>query len=288
MKKILITGKNSYIGTHLKNRLSQEKNSYYVEELDLHDSKWKTVDFSDYDTIFHVAGLAHSTPKDSEKSLYYKINTDLAYEVGFKAAKEGVHQFIFMSSVIVYGSESFKNSEKIIRKDTPLKPDNFYGDSKKQAEIKLKQLESDQFKLCIIRSPMIYGEGSKGNYPILSKFAKKTPIFPDFENKRSMLYIGNLVEFLKNVIDLELAGLFFPQNEEYVETRKLVEKIASINNHKIIFTRIFNPVIKRLKTNILVEKVFGSLIIDKELSVYNFEYNVFDFEDSIQRTEKRG
>lgn len=286
MKKVLITGKNSYIGTHLKQKLDSQKGMYIIDELDLHNPSWRQFNFSKYDVVFHVAGLAHSTPRKSEEKHYYEINTDLAYEVGLKASNEGVRQFIFMSSVIVYGKDSF-SSERIIKKQTPVVPDNFYGDSKRQAEIRLKELENENFKLCIIRAPMIYGEGSKGNYKKISKLSKLTPIFPNFKNQRSMLYIGNLTEFLKEIIDLELNGLFFPQNSAYVETRNLVKTIALINNHNIFFTKLFNPIIRKCKKNIFINKIFGDLVIDQELSTYSFKYNVYNFEDSIKQTEMK-
>ena len=137
MKKILVTGKGSYIGTNFVQELSQYPDKYQVDELDMMDGSWKEYDFSNYDVIYHVAGLAHSTPDESQRELYYRVNTDLTYEVAVKAKKAGVKQFIFMSSIIVYGSGKI-GENRMIKRDTPLTPDNFYGDSKKQAEIKIK------------------------------------------------------------------------------------------------------------------------------------------------------
>ena len=139
MRKILITGKGSYIGTHFKQYMEQWPDKYQVEELDMMDPSWKGYDFSGYDVIYHVAGLAHSTPDESQRNLYYQVNTDLAYETAKKAKDAGVKQFIFMSSIIVYGSGKV-GEDRVITNDTPLTPDNFYGDSKKQAEIKLQTL----------------------------------------------------------------------------------------------------------------------------------------------------
>lgn len=205
MKRILITGKDSYIGTHFKKYLEQYPNNYYVEELDVRDDNWKKFDFSQFDVVYHVAGLAHSCPDESQRELYYKVNTDLTYEIALKAKENCIKQFIFMSSIIVYGSGKI-GEDRVITKDTSLTPDNFYGDSKKQAELKIISLEDVNFKIVILRPPMIYGPGSKGNYPLLAKFAKKTPIFPTLENKRSMLFLGNLMEFIKIMIDNEEYG----------------------------------------------------------------------------------
>lgn len=284
MKKILVTGKGSYIGTNFVQELSKSPDKYQVRELDMLDSSWGEHDFSEYDVVYHVAGLAHSTPDESQKSLYYQVNTDLTYEVAVKAKEAGVKQFIFMSSIIVYGSGKI-GEDRIIQYDTPLTPDNFYGDSKKQAEIKIRPLEDERFKIVILRPPMIYGPNSKGNYPLLEKFAKKTPVFPTLKNQRSMLFIGNLVNFVKLMIDNEESGVFLPQNEEYVSSYQLVKEIAGLNHHKIVFTGIFNPLIKLFRKQVYVNKVFGNLTIDMELSRYKEEYCEYSFEESVKITE---
>jgi len=284
MKKILVTGKGSYIGTNFVQELSQYPDKYQVDELDMMDGSWKEYDFSNYDVIYHVAGLAHSTPDESQCELYYRVNTDLTYEVAVKAKKAGVKQFIFMSSIIVYGSGKI-GENRMIKRDTPLTPDNFYGDSKKQAEIKIKPLENEQFKIVILRPPMIYGPNSKGNYPLLAKFAKKTPIFPTLKNQRSMLFVGNLVNFVKMMINNEEHGIFLPQNNEYVSSYQLVKEIAGLNHHKIVFTGIFNPLIKIFRKRVYVNKVFGNLTIDMELSRYKEEYCEYSFEESVKITE---
>lgn len=285
MKRVLITGKGSYIGIHFKEYLEKEPEKYYVEELDMIDGTWKDFDFSEFDVVYHVAGLAHSTPDESQREIYYKVNTNLTYEVAKKAKEAGVKQFIFMSSIIVYGSGKI-GEDRIITKDTPLTPDNFYGDSKKQAEIKIRPLEDDNFKIVILRPPMIYGPNSKGNYPLLAKFAKKTPIFPTIKNKRSMLFLGNLLEFVKLMIDNEETGIFLPQNKEYVSSYDLVKKISKIHNHKIIFIGLFNPIIKLFNKQTYINKVFGNLTIDKNLSIYKQNYNKYSFNESIEETER--
>ena len=285
MIRILITGKGSYIGTHFMNYLKENfPDQYEVDELDMMGDSWRNYDFSKYDVVYHVAGLAHSTPDESQKDLYYQVNTDLCYETALKAKQDGVKQFIFMSSIIVYGSGEI-GKPRVITKDTPLTPDNFYGDSKKQAEIKINPLNDDSFKVCIIRPPMIYGRGSKGNYPLLAKFAKKTPVFPTLNNKRSMLYVGNLVEFIRLMIDNKESGVFLPQNEEYVSSRELVRLVSSISGHKVMFTGVFNPILKLMSKNTYVNKVFGNLTINKSLSQYKQKYCRYSFEESIRLTE---
>ena len=285
MKRILITGKDSYIGTNFKKYLEQYPDDYYVEELDVRDENWKEFDFSQFDVVYHVAGIAHSTPDESQRELYYKVNTDLTYDIALKAKKDQVKQFIFMSSIIVYGSGVI-GEDRIITKDTPLTPDNFYGDSKKQAEMKIGPLEDGNFKIVIVRPPMIYGPGSKGNYPLLAKFAKKTPIFPTLENKRSMLFLGNLMEFIKLMIDNKESGVYLPQNEDYISSKELVKEIAKIYQHKILFIGLFNPIIKLFYKQTYINKIFGNLTIDKESSKYQQNYCIYSFYDSIELAEK--
>lgn len=285
MKRVLITGKNSYIGNALEKWLEKEPENYQVESIDMKDGLWKERDFSSYDVVFHVAGIAHVSTDPKMEELYYKVNRDLTIETAEKAKAEGVKQFIFMSSIIVYGDSS--SSKRVIDRQTIPTPSNFYGNSKLQAEEGIKNLESNEFKIVILRPPMIYGKGSKGNYPRLAKMAKKTPIFPDIDNERSMLHIDNLCEFLKIMIDFEESGLYFPQNQEYVKTSELVHTIAQVHGKKIILTRVFNPLIKLLFKIEVIHKVFGNLVYDQVMSKYEKkDYRIRTLKESIELTEK--
>lgn len=242
MKRILITGANSYIGTSFEKYLSQWTDRYTVDTVDMIGDSWKKKDFSNYDVIYHVAGIAHSdigNATEEVKALYYKVNTDLTIETAAKAKAEGVKQFIFMSSAIVYGDSAPIGKTKIITKDTIPTPGNFYGDSKLKAEKGILPLGDSNFKVVVLRPPMIYGKGSKGNYPLLAKYACKFPVFPDVENCRSMLYIENLLEFVRLIIENNESGIFFPQNEEYVKTSVLVKEIAKVHGKRVFLTRIF-------------------------------------------------
>lgn len=289
MKKILITGANSYIGTSFEKYMAQWPDQYQVDTVDMIDGSWRDMSFSGYDTVYHVAGLAHSdTGKVSEerKAFYYKINTDLTIETAKKAKADGVKQFIFMSSAIVYGDSAPIGKNKIITKDTPLAPANFYGDSKVQAEKGIEPLNDEHFKVVILRPPMIYGPGSKGNYPILSKLAKKLPVFPYVQNQRSMLYIGNLVEFVRLMVENEEQGVFWPQNEEYSNTSELVKMIAEVHGKKIVLVKGFTWAMKLLSHFTgLVDKAFGSLGYDMQLSEYKTDYRVASLEETISLTE---
>ena len=288
MKKILITGADSYIGTSFESYIKQF-DGYQVDTLDMINPEWREKSFKEYDVIFHVAGIAHSdTGKVSEerKQFYYKINTDLTVETAKKAKIDGVGQFIFMSSAIVYGDSAPIGKSKVITKDTPTSPANFYGDSKVQAENGLKKLEDDSFKVVILRPPMIYGKGSKGNYPLLSKFAQKLPFFPYVKNERSMLYIGNLVEFIRLMIENEERGIFFPQNSEYSSTSEMVKAIGATHDKKVRLVKGFTWILKLIShVTGLVNKAFGNLSYDMELSKYKTDYRKFTLEESIKQTE---
>ncbi len=294
MKRILITGENSYVGTAVKEWLQKHADNYLVETIDMIGDSWKKANFSEYDVVYHVAGLAHADVgkvSDETKAFYYKINTELAVETAKKAKVEGVKQFIFMSSMIIYGNGGSFKKPKIITKDTRPNPANFYGDSKLQADLRIQELSDSDFKVVILRPPMIYGKGSKGNYPMLSKMAKKIPVFPKIKNQRSMLYIENLCEFVHLMIENEESGVFFPQNQEYSETSQLVKMIAENTGHHIILTSILNPFVMLMsyipgKIGGLTNKAFGNLVYEKELSLYERgKYQIISLEKSIERTE---
>ena len=293
MKKVLITGAGSYIGTAFDQWIKENCGGIVTDTQDMRGDGWKGRDFSGYDAVFHVAGIAHADVgrvTEEQKKLYYQVNTDLAVSCARKAKSEGVKQFIFMSSIIVYGESAGIGKKKVITGETPLSPANFYGDSKVRAENGLRKLEDASFKVVILRPPMIYGKGAKGNYPVLARMAVRLPIFPDIPNTRSMLYVGNLCKFIALMIEYEETGIFFPQNAEYVRTSDLVARIAAVHGRKIRLTRIFNPLIRLLgcmggKPGSMVSKAFGNLIYDRELSAYREEYRVYDLEESVRRTE---
>lgn len=291
MKRILITGANSYVGTSVENYLKKWPDKYYVETIDMIDGSWRDRDFSGFDVVYHVAGIAHSDngkiSKEKER-LYYSVNTDLTVETAKKAKADGVKQFIFMSSAIVYGNSAPIGKKKLITKDTSVSPANCYGDSKVQAEIGLNKLGDSNFKVCILRPPMIYGKGSKGNFPVLEKFAMKLKFFPYVKNERSMLYIGNLAEFVRLIIENEEAGVFWPQNAEYSNTSELVKTIAAAHGREVVLIHGFTWLLKLMSHFTgLVNKAFGNLSYDKSMSIYKEDYVRYSLTKSIDLTESR-
>ena len=128
---------------------------------------------------------------------------------------------------------------------------------------------------------MIYGKGSKGNYPLLSKIALKTPIFPYVKNERSMLYIENLCEFVRLMIENDEQGIFWPQNKEYSNTSELVKMIAETHKRKVFLLRGFSWILKLISPfSNIVNKAFGNLVYHRELSEYKEEYVKYIWEES--------
>ncbi|GIN58828.1 UDP-glucose 4-epimerase [Lederbergia ruris] len=286
MKKILITGKNSYVGNSFEKWVANQSDKYSIEKMSMRDDSWRNKDFSSFDVILHVAGIAHVSTDPKMEEQYYKVNRDLTIEIAKKAKAEGVKQFIFLSSIIVYGDST--KDKQIIDRNTIPKPSNFYGNSKLQAEEGIKEFGDNKFNIVIIRPPMIYGKDSKGNYPKLAKAARKLPIFPNVDNQRSMLHIDNLSEFIKLMIENEESGLFFPQNREYVKTSEMVKEIAMIHGKSIRLVTIFNPFLRVLiNKSSMINKVFGNLIYEQKISKYKDNYRVRNFRSSIEQTESR-
>lgn len=289
MKKVLITGKTSFIGNATAEYLTSFSGVYKVDCLSLRDGTWREKSFSGYDCVLHVAGIAHSDVggiSEERKAEYYRVNTDLTIEVARKAKEDGVGQFIFMSSAIVYGESAPIGKEKRITRDTEPVPANFYGDTKLQAEKGIQLLPSECFAVAIVRPPMIYGPGSRGNYPLLSKMAQKLPVFPKIENRRSMLYIGHLTEFLRLLIENRDSGIFWPQNREYTCTSNMVSTIAKAHGKRLCLIPGFSWSLKLLTPFTgLVNKAFGNLVYDQTLSEYKDEYRPCSLEETILLTE---
>ena len=288
-KKVLITGQGSYIGTAVERWLLKDKDHYQVDTLDMQDETWRDTDFSQYDVVYHVAGIAHAdvgNVTEEQKQLYYKVNTDLTIEVVERARQAKVKQFIFMSSMIVYSG----CKENFITSETEPCPLNFYGDSKWRADQKIQEMDAENFKVVVLRPPMIYGKGSKGNYPQLAKLASKLPVFPIVKNQRSMLHIDNLCQFVKLMIDNEEHGVFFPQNGEYSNTSDMVQMIAEVKGHRIImipFVGIFIKLLEKVPGKIggLTIKAFGNSSYDMSMSEYKENYRVNSLSKSIVLTE---
>lgn len=291
-KKVLITGANSYIGENFKNYAEKYYPNLQIDVVDMIGNSWKNSDFSNYDAIFHVAGIAHVDIKkvtNEEKKQYYAVNADLAVETAIKAKTCGVKQFIYLSSTMIYG-DSFYKKHKLIDEYTIPSPTNFYADSKWKGDIGIRRIANELFNVAILRIPMVYGHASKGNFSSLIKLGKISPIFPDIDNQHSMIYIENLCEFVCLLVLSGKGGIYFPQNEEYSNTSELVKEIGLVAGQKIYINKIFNLAVDIAsiipgKTSTLVNKAFGNNICSQKLSNYDgLEYRKVSLKDSIWRS----
>ena len=286
MKKILITGAGSYVGENVRNYILLTSSDFQIDAVDTMNEAWKKADFSQYDVVFHVAGIAEVNGKKGMEQLYYKVNTDLTIEIAKHAQANGVKQFIFMSSMIVYKeTQSLKGN--IITPEAQPAPNGVYGDSKLKAEEGLKDVAKGEgrMKMCILRPPMIYGPNSKSNLLRLGRLGTKVPFFPNWRNKRSMLYIDNLGEFVKQAVLRELEGTFYPQNRELSATVDIIRFFAKAAGHRIWVTKLLNPFVW-LGSFVLqpVNKMFADSYYVPEMSEYGFEYQIVSFEESLERT----
>ena len=291
MTKVLITGAGSYVGESVRKYILNSSKDFQIDAVDTMGTStgsgqakyWKNVDLSQYDVVFHVAGIAHVNADPKMEPLYYKVNRDLTIKVAKYAKEAGVKQFIFMSSQIVFHeSQSLKG--EVLTAETKENPNGFYGDSKLQAELGIKPLEDANLKVCILRPCMIYGPNAKGNFLRLAKLATKVPVFPEWHNKRSMLYIDNLAEFVKQTIERQLSGTFYPQNREQADTVEIIRFFAKEAGHKVWITRLFNPCVW-LGSFVLqpINKMFATYYYDPEMSKYDFDYQLVSLEESLKR-----
>ena len=294
-KRILVTGTSGYLGTSFEQYIAKingnmPQNLWHVTFVSVRNEEWKEMDFSEYDVIFHAAGIVHKKEVPGMEQLYFDVNYRLTEELAKKAKldvakKQGRTgekqkiQFVFLSTMSVYGMVTGR-----ITANTKPSPNNFYGRSKLLAEEALQKMADESFIVSIVRPPMIYGKECTGNYALLEKLATKIPFFPKTKNERSMLYIDNLNEFFRLVIEKEAKGVFCPQNAEYVNTSDMVAMIRKSYGKTGITVPGFDGILNLFAKKIsLFAKVFGTLTYEKEMSCYENvgNYQIVDFEESI-------
>lgn len=274
--KVLVTGKNSFVGNYVGPYLIDK--GHQVDYISLKDDRWLSQDFSNYEVILHVAGIAHVSYKSKDKDLYDQINHQLTKKVAIKAKDEGVTQFIFLSSMIVYHSK-----ENAITEKTLPNPKGPYAISKYNAEKALEELRSDDFNVAILRPSMIYGPGNKGNLPKLAKLIRFIRIFPMIYNKRSFLFVGNLAEATHQILKEKLNGKFHLADQKHIATYDLVRYISSARKDKILYLCVFNlPIRFFMRISIKLEKLFGDYYYHENIIKHSFHYHLFDTEDAIK------
>lgn len=286
MKKIVITGKNSYIGTNIKNRLLQNAGEFSVDEVDVETTEWENYDFSGTDTVVHVAGIVHR-PDITDWNIYEKVNITLANNIAGKAKATGVKQFIFFSTMAVFGVRK-RLSTNVIDENTPKNPTGMYGKSKLIAEEKLLSMQSDDFKVCVVRPPNVYGKNCRGNYISgFVKIVKLLPAIPEaFEDvKQSMIHIDNLSEFIKLLIENESNGIFMPQDERSVSAVELMKTMSKVIGKEKKVSKLLGLGVSMLRFIPVVKKAYGGIEYRCELSDSYFgKYQTISFAQAIEKT----
>lgn len=285
MRKVLIAGQHSFIGTAVERRLAAFGADYETQSLNMHGEDWKHFDFSPFDSVVHVAGVAHVSPKPELRPLYEAVNRDLAVECGRRARDMGVRQFIFLSSAIVFGEAAPAGENREITPDTSPAPAGAYGRSKLEAEHGLRSLEDGRFHAAILRPMMVFGAGCKGNYNQLSALARRSPIFPDLPNRRGAVYIDDLAELIRRLVDTGEGGTFHPQTA-IVSTADFARAVAKAHGRHVLFTRAFNPLLRAMGGSGVVRRAFGGFYYREDMADHGFAPGALSFAECVARTEE--
>ena len=279
MKRVLVAGKGSYIGQSLI-RFAQENDlGCEITELDVQNPSWKDADFSGFESVVLVAGIAHQKETDVNRHLYYEVNRDLAYEIARTSKAAGIHHFVMLSTMSVYGVD-----EGVITPETEPCPSTSYGKSKLQGEELVASLSDETFGVAILRPPMVYGPNCKGNFNSLVKLAMSLPVFPKVENKRSAIYIDNLCSFIIMCVSEGLTGLYFPQDDRYLNTSHAASVIAeAVGRRSRQSTLLGMAVIASKSVLRIARKAFGTLIYS-ETENFGFSYCTVEQNTALRRS----
>ena len=278
MKKLLITGSSGFVGKYFINKY---KNKYEIKTFSFLKDDIRTLDCKDVDVVFYLSALVHQMGGASCEE-YERVNVTQTLQLAKKAKESGVKQFVFMSTVKVYGEETdSKYSENSI-----CNPEDEYGKSKLKAELELQKLEDKDFKISIIRTPIVYGYGVKANIKSLINLVNKVPLLPfgKIENKRSMVYIGNLCHLVDEVITQQKSGIFLTSDDQPLSTSRLIELMAKNLDKKVYLVKIsfFESLLKILKPS-FHKRLYGSLEVDNTITKQKLNLqNPYSVEDGIR------
>ena len=278
MKSVLLTGASGFVGKRFTSRNLDKHN---IKSTSLQTTLVNDIDFTGIDTIVHLAGIAHRMEK-TEDDLYFKVNFELTRDLANKAKKNGVKHFIFMSTIKVYGDDYNE-----LTLQTTCTPNDAYGKSKLMAEQHLQSLISKDFMVSIVRPPLVYGPGVKGNMKKLIDLVGKRNFLPlgNINNKRSMVGLDNLIEFLNRIIEKEVSGIFLVQDDKPTSTSELIKTIAKSRNPNlklIAIPELFQTIVKKLLPEIH-KRLFGSLVVDDFESKRRIDFiSPLSFEEGIE------
>lgn len=281
--RILITGENSFVGLNFV-KYSQFRD---IDQISLINNKPEDIDFSKYEVVLHLAGIVHQSKKISEE-LYYKINRDLAVQTAQNAKERGIKQFIFLSTVKVYGDS---HNDPVRNEHSICLPTDHYGKSKLEAEKELLGLNDDKFKVSVIRSSVVYGEGVKANIRSLIKLVSRMPVLPlgGIKNRRSFVYVENLVSYIERVIIKRIPGIFIAADPEPVSTTALIQLISNSLGKKAYLFSLPGWVVvaghKLLPGTF--SRLFDSLEFDNSDTLKKLDFEIpYKTEEGISRTVK--
>ena len=283
---ILIIGKNSYIGNHIDEWLSRY--GHKVAQLDVLTEDWKNYDYSPFDAIVHVAGIVHR-PDCKDWELYKRVNTDMPVKIATMAKEQGVKQSIYFSTMGVYQANK-KLGASVVDETTPLlsNSSSFYGMSKLMAEEALTKLQEEGFSVAFVRPPSVYGKGCKGGYITgFKKIAQMLPIIPRaYENAcQSFIYIDNLCECVRLIVEKHLSGAFCPQDDETPNANRLLEVICKGLGKKYRSSRLLGVCLRMVSFIPLLKKAYGGIEYSRKLSdIPGMDYIVVPFEEGMRRT----
>ena len=287
--RVLIVGKRSYIGSRIKSHL--ESSGHRVFEADAENGEWETADYSSFDSVVHVAAIVHQNAKNADEAVFEKVNTQLPVSVAKLAKNSSVSQFVFISTMAVYGkNKSLKKAETVIDRGTFEAAREGYGGSKLKAEKQLKALEDDSFRVAVVRPPNVYGPGCRGNYiPLFGKLSLKLPICPyAFSDiRQSMLYIDNLSELIRLTVEQKTGGVYHPQDDEAPDAARLIGLIRSCYGKKTVYSKFLGFFVKLLGWLPVIKKIYGGIQYDYSLSAcFENKYQIVSFEDGIKSVYK--
>lgn len=262
MKRILLTGANGFVGNYF---LKKYSSSYEIITFSFLNDNFANLDLSNIDVVIHCSALVHQM-QEASWELYEKINIHQTIQLADKAKKSGVKHFIFLSTIKVYGEES----NKCYYENSRTNPTDYYSVSKLKAEDSIRNIESPNFKISVLRCPLIYGVGVKANFANLINLIKKVPILPfkNTKNKRSLVFVGNVCFILHRIIFLEKSGIFLSVDDNTLSTTELIQMLAKYLDKKILLIDIifFDKFLKIVKPS-YYQRLFGSLVINNDYTM---------------------
>ena len=280
--KVLIVGKNSFVGQSVGAWFAQKEPHPQVDDLSVRDDSWKAMDLSGYDTVIFTAALVHRQDV-TDWEQYERINVTLPWEFAKQAKTQGVKQFIFFSTVSVYQAERTLPAGTVITPDTPLNPLSMYGKSKLLAERKLQTLMDDNFHVSIIRPTYVYGKGCRGRHvAVQQKLAQYLPLLPKaFEHvKMGMVYIDNLAELAWLIANSDRSGIYHAQDKTPMSTHEILQTMAPKKK-----TIRCQRLLRLISSVSVVERLFGGSAYTEELASCDLgEYQIVTMGDGIRRT----